>query len=220
MQITILTSNLVKNKESAETLFRTYRSELRCAAVKNLLLVRLAAATASVPPGRIGSMCAAGGSLITRSASIDATSGRLRGLQKDVAISSSSLSSSTILTSRRRLGAWLVEPWPIKGSAAVPAGIASVEDGSTAIGLFPATLSSVVDAGRLWSSSLLVYSRHRAALSTGGSTPAGWSIPGASDTYTVHRSISPICDTKATSHQSKGYSIQIALQINQGIHLP
>ena len=36
-----------------------------------------------------------------------------------------------------------------------------------------------------------------------GSTPAGWSIPGASDTYTMHRSISPICDTKATSHQPK-----------------
>jgi hypothetical protein len=221
MQITILTSNLVKNKESAETLFQTYRSELRCATVKNLLLVRPVVAAASVPPGRIGSTCAAGGSLITRSTSIGATLGRLRGLRtKDGVVSSSLLSSSTILTSQRRLGEWLVEPWPIEGSAAVPAGIASVEDGSTAIGLFPATLSSVVDAGQLWSSSLLVYWRHRAALSTGGSTPAGWSIPGASDTYTVHRSISPICDTKATSHQSKGYSIQIALQINQGIHLP
>ena len=46
------------------------------------------------------------------------------------------------------LGAWLDEPWPIEGSAAVPAGIASVGDGSTAIGLFPATLSSMVSAGR------------------------------------------------------------------------
>ena len=80
MQITILTSNLIKNKESTESLFQTYRSELRCAAVKNLLLVRPAAAAASVPPGRIGSTCAAGGSLITRSASIGATLGRLRGL--------------------------------------------------------------------------------------------------------------------------------------------
>ena len=93
-------------------------------------------------------------------------------------------------------------------------------DGSTAMGLFPATLSSVVGAGRLWSSSLLVYWGHRAALSAGGSTPAGWSIPGASDTYTEHQSISPICDTKATSHQSTSYSTQIAIQTNQGVHLP
>jgi hypothetical protein len=121
MQITILTSNLVKNKESAETLFRTYRSELRCAAVKNHLLVYLAAAAASVPPGRIGSMCAARGSLITRSASIGAMSGRLRGLQtKDVAVSSSSLSSLTILTSRRRLGHGWSSLGPSKGPQPFP----------------------------------------------------------------------------------------------------
>ena len=179
-------------------------SELRCAAVKNLLLVLPTAAAAFVPPGHIGSTCAASVSLVTRPASIGATSGWLRGIwTKDGAVSSSSLSSSTILTSRRRLGAWLVEPWPFEGSAAVPARIASVEDGSTVIGLFPATLSSVVGAGRLWSSSLLVYWKHPAALTAGGSTPAGWSIPGASDTYTAHRSISPIYNTKATSHQSK-----------------
>ena len=189
--------------------------------MKNLLLVLPACAAASAPPRRIGSTCATGGSLVTRPGSISVTSGWLRGLRtKDGAVSSSSLSSSTILTSRRCLGAWLVEPWPIKGSAAVHAGIASVGDGSTAIGLFPATLSSVVGVGRLWSSSLLVYWRHRAALSAGGSTPAGWSIPGASDTYTVHRSISPICNTTATSHQSKGYSVHIPIQINKGIHLP
>jgi len=35
---------------------------------------------------------------------------------------------------------------------------------------------------------------HLAASSTVGSTPAGWSIPGASDTYTEHRSMSPICN--------------------------
>jgi len=108
-----------------------------------------------------------------------------------------------ILTSRRRFGAWLVS-----------AGIASVGDGSTAIGLFPDTMSSAVGARPLWSSSLLVYWRHQAALSAGGSTP------GASDTYTEHWSISPICNTTATSHQSKGYRTHIAIQINKGTHLP
>jgi hypothetical protein len=64
--------------------------------------------------------------------------GRLRGLRtKDGIASSSSSSSSVILTSRRRFGAWLVS-----------AGNASVADGSMAIGLFSATLSSVVGAGR------------------------------------------------------------------------
>jgi len=71
------------------------------------------------------------------------------------------------------------------------------------IGLFPATLSSVVGAGWLWSSSLLVYWRHRAALSVGGSTPAGWSISGASDTYTEHRSISPFCNTTVNKSSIK-----------------
>ena len=87
--------------------------------------------------------------------------------------------------------------------------IASVGDGSTAIGLFPATPSSAVGAGRVWPSSLLVYWRHRAASSAEGSTPVGWCIPGASDTYTKHRSISPICNTTVTSHQSKGYRTYI-----------
>ena len=120
--------------------------------------------------------------LVSRPASLDATSGRLCGLwTKDGAISSASLSSLTILTSRQRLEAWLVEPWPIESCAAIPAGIASVEDGSIVIGLFLATLSSMVGAGRLWCSSLLVYWKHRAASSASGSTPAGWSIPGASD---------------------------------------
>ena len=193
-----------------KTGFRTHRSELLCIAVKNLLLVLPAAAAASASPSRIGSMCGAGGSLVTRPASIGATSGRLSGLRTKDGVASSSLSSSSaILTSRRRFGAWLVS-----------AGIASVGDGSTAIGLFPTTLSSVVGASRFWSSSLLVYWRHRAASSTGGSTPAGWSIPGASDTYTKHRSISPICNTTTTSHQLKGYNIHITIQINKGIHLP
>ena len=169
--------------------------------MKNLLLVLPAATAVSAPPRRLGSTCAAGGSLVTRPVSIDATSGWMRGLRtKDGAANSSSSSSSAILMSRRRFGAWLVS-----------AGIASVGDGSTGSGLFPATLSSMVGAGRRCSSSLLVYWRHQAALLAGGSTPTGWSIPGASDTYTEHRSRSPICNTTATSHQSKGYSIDIAI---------
>jgi len=183
--------------------FITHRSELLCIAAKNLLLVLLAAAADSAPPSHIGSVCGAGGSLVTRPASIGATLGRLCGLRtKYGAASSSSSSSSAILTSRRRFGAWLVS-----------AGIASMGDGSIAIGLFPATLSSVVGAGRLWSSSLLVYWRHRATLCAGGSTLAGWSTPGASDTYTEHRSISPICNTTATSHQSKVISQKAILLI-------
>ena len=76
-----------------------------------------------------------------------ATSGRLRGLRtKEGAATSSSLSSSVILMSRRRFEAWLVS-----------AGSASAGDGSTTSGLFLATLSSVVGAGRFYSSSLLVY---------------------------------------------------------------
>ena len=121
-----------------KTGFRTHRLELLCVTVKNLLLVLPAAAAASSPPSRIDSVCGAGGSLVTRPASIGMTSGRLHGLRtKDGAASSSSSSSSAILTSRRHFEAWLVS-----------AGIASMGDGSTAIGLFPATLSSVVGAGR------------------------------------------------------------------------
>ena len=70
------------------------------------------------------------------------------------------------------------------------------------------------------SSSLLVYWRHRATSSAGGTTPAGWSIPGASDIYTEHRSVSPICSTTTTSHQSKGYNIYIAIKLYKCIHLP
>jgi len=58
--------------------------------------------------------------------------------------------------------------------------------------LFPATLSSVVRAGWFCSSSLLGYRAHRAASPSDGSTPAGFSMPGASDTNTAHRSTSPI----------------------------
>ena len=106
--------------------------------MKNLLLFLPATVAASAPPRRIGSTCAAGGSLVTRPVSIGVTSGRLRDLRTiDGAVSSSSLLSSTILTSRRRLGAWLVEPWPIKGSTVVPAGIASVGDGSKALASSP-----------------------------------------------------------------------------------
>ena len=192
------------------TCFKTYRSESWCIPVKNLLLVLPATAAASAPPRRIGSVCAVGGSLVIRLVSIGATSGRLRGLRtKEGGVSSSSSPSSAILTSRRHFGAWLVS-----------AGIASVGDGSTTVGLFPAALSSMVGTGRVWSSSLLVYWRHRAPSPAGGSTLAGWSIPGASDTYTEHRSTSPIWNTIATSHQSKGYRIHVAIQINKGILSP
>ena len=152
-----------RSKEVQKTSCRTHRSELLCVAAKNLLLVLPVATAASAPPIRVGSVCGAGGSLVTRSASIGATSGRLRGRRtKDGAPSSSSSSLSVILTSRRRFEAWLVS-----------AGNAFIGDGSAVIGLFPATLSSVVDAGRCWSSSLPVYWGHRAASSTAGSTPAG-----------------------------------------------
>ena len=115
--------------------------------MKNLLLVLPAAAALSAPPRRIGATCAVGGSLVTQLASIGATLGRLRGLRtKDGAASSSSSSLSAILTCRQRFGAWLVST-----------GIASVGEGSTAIGLFLATLCSVVGVSWPWSSSLLVY---------------------------------------------------------------
>jgi hypothetical protein len=176
--------------------------ELRCTAVKTRLLARPAATAASVPPGRACSTCAAGGSSATRPAWPGATSGRLRGLRTKVGAASSSSSSSTILTSQRRLGARLskVDPWPITGPAAAPVGAAPTEVDSTAISLLPTTLSSVVGAGRSTPSSLLVYRSHRAASTAGGSTPAGCSIPGASDTYTVARSTSPIYNKNTTSY--------------------
>ena len=114
--------------------------------MKNLLLVLPVAAAAAVSPTRVGSACGAGGLLVIRSAVAGATSGRLRGLRTKEGAASSSLSSSAILTSRQRFGAWLLST-----------GSASAGHGSTASGLFPATLSSVVGAGRFCSSSLLVY---------------------------------------------------------------
>jgi len=155
----------------------TYRSDRRWVAV-NLLLALPVGAGALVSATR-----GAGGSLATRSVVAGALSERLRGLRtSDGAASSSSSSSSVIRTSRRCFGAWLLS------TGSVGAG-----EGSAANGLFPVTLSLVVGAGRACSSSLLVYRAHRAASSSGGSSPAGFSIPGASDTYTVHRSTSPIC---------------------------
>ena len=153
----------------------TYRSDRRWVAV-NLLRARPVGAWAPVSVTR-----GEGGSLATRPVVVGALSGRLRGRRtSDGAASSSSSSSSVIRTSRRCFGAWLLS-----------AGSVATGEGSAAIGLFPATLSSVVGMGRAWSS-LLVYRVHRAS-SSGGSSPAGFSIPGASDTYTVHRSTSPIC---------------------------
>ena len=115
--------------------------------MKNLLLVLPVAAAAPVSQTRAGSACGAGGLLVIRSVAAGATSGRRRGLRtKEGAASSSSSLSSAILTSRRRFGAWLLST-----------GSASAGDGSTASGLFPATLSSVVGVGQFCSSSLLVY---------------------------------------------------------------
>ena len=171
--------------------------------MKTLLLARPAAAAASVPTGRACSTCAVGGSSTTRPPSPWATSERLRGLRTKVgAASSSSSSSLTILTSQWRLGARLseVDLWPITGPAAAPLGAALAGDGCTAIGLLPATLSSVVGAGRFSPSSLLVYRSHRAASSAGGSILVECSIPGASDTYTVARSTSPIYNKSTTSY--------------------
>ena len=124
--------------------------------------------------------------------------GAARGLRTKVgAASSSTSSSSTILTSRRRLGARLskVDLWPIIGPAAAPVG-----DGSIAIGLLPATLSSVVGADRFSPWSLLVYPSNQAASSAGGSIPAGCSILGASNTYTVARSTSLTYNKSTTSY--------------------
>ena len=52
---------------------------------------------------------------------------------------------------------------------------------------------------------------YRAASSTAGSTPAGWSISGANDTYTEHRSISPICIEQTISYQSRDCSDHITM---------
>ena len=171
--------------------------------MKTLLLTLRAVAAASAAPGRACSTCAARGSSATRPPSLGATSRRLRGLRtKFGAISSSSSSLSRILISQHHLGARAseVDPWPIMGPAVAPAGTSSATNGSLAIGLLPATLSLVVGAARLPSLSLLVYWSHQAALTAGGSTPAGGSIPGASDTYTVARSTSPIYNKSTTSH--------------------
>ena len=77
--------------------------------------------------------------LVIRPVVAGATSGRLRGLRtrEGTASSSSSSSSSVIRTSRRCFGALLLS-----------AGSVSAGDGSATSGLFPATLSSVVGAGR------------------------------------------------------------------------
>ena len=137
------TSKFAKKQTSRrkcrKTSCRTYRSERLCVAAKNPPSPTSRRGCLCPPPSRVGSVCGAGGSLVTRPASIGATSGRLRGLRtKDGAALSSSSSSSSILTSQRRFGAWLVS-----------ASNASMGDGPMAIGLFPATLSSVVGAGWL-----------------------------------------------------------------------
>ena len=189
---------------------RTHRSKRLCVAAKNLLLVLPVAATASAPPCRVGSVCGAGGSLVTRPASIGATLGRLRSLRtKDGAASPSSSSSSAILTSRRRFGAWLVS-----------AGNASIRDGSTAIGLFPATLASVVGAGQFCSSSLLGIEdieQHRPPM--GPSLQDGpYQVPAIRTPSTGQCLLSAIEQT--TSHQPRDYNIHVAVRINKGTHLP
>ena len=83
--------------------------------------------------------------MATRSAVVAPPSGRLGGLRTNDGTASSSSSSSSIQTNRRRFGARLLS-----------AGSVGIGDGSTGIGLFPDTLSSVVGTGRACSSSLLV----------------------------------------------------------------
>ena len=176
--------------------------------MKNLLRALPAVAAASAAPGRACSTCMTSRSLTTRPLSLGATSGWLWGLRTKVgAASSDSSSSSTIRISQRHLGARVsdVDPWPIMGPA--PAGTASTADGSAAIGLLPATLSSVVGARQFPSSSLLVYWSIRSAMTAGGSTPVGGSISGASDTYTVARSTSPIYNKSMTSLQHKNVTL-------------
>ena len=196
--ITCGNSNYMKN---VVVFLFTYRLELWCDVEKTLLLARPAAAAVSTLSGRACSAgaCAAGGSPAARPPSAEITSGRLHGLQTRVgaAPSSSSLSSTT-QRSRRRFGARVLEaePWPVKGPGAASAGATRARDGSPAIGLLPATLSLLVGAGHLSSSSLQVYRLHRVALSIDGSTLARCCMPGASDIYTDARSMSPICKTK------------------------
>jgi hypothetical protein len=76
---------------------------------------------------------------------VGATSGRLRSLWTKEGVASSTSLSSVIRTSRRRFVALLLST-----------GRVSAGDEFAASGLFPATLSSVVGAGR-FCSSLLVY---------------------------------------------------------------
>jgi hypothetical protein len=130
----------------------TYRLELLCDAVKTLRLARPAAAATSALLRRACSTCAVGGSSVIQPPSAGATFGRLRGLRTKVgAASSSSSSSSTTRRSRQRLGTQLpeAEPWPVKGPRAAPAGATLAWDDPMAIGLLPATLSSVVGVGQL-----------------------------------------------------------------------
>jgi len=79
------------NKEEVQkTSCRTHRSERLCVAAKNLLLVLPVAVAASAPPSCVGSVCGAGGSLVTRPAVVGATSGRLHGLLTSDGAASSS----------------------------------------------------------------------------------------------------------------------------------
>ena len=141
----------------------TYRLELFCDVVKTLRLTR-PAAVATLPLLSCAClMCAVGGSWATRPPSAGATSGRLWGLRTRVgAVSSSSSSSSTNRRSRWRLGTRLpeAEPWPVTGPGAAPTDPAPAWDDPTTIVLLPTTLSLVVGAGWLTSSSLLVYWQH------------------------------------------------------------
>ena len=127
-----------KNKIAEIRKSNTYRSERRWVAV-NLLLVWPVGTCAPNSAVR-----GAGGSPATRSAVVAPLSGRLGGLRTNDGTASSS-SSSSIRTNRRRFGARLLS-----------AGSIGAGDGSAGIGLFPATLSSVVGTGRACSSSLLV----------------------------------------------------------------
>jgi len=91
------------------------------------------------------------------------------------AVSTSSLSLLTILTSRRHLGAWLVKPWPIEGSATVPARIASprIAFVGRLHGHWP-LLSYLVVCGRCWTALVLVAA---GVLETPSSTVCRWVHP-------------------------------------------
>ena len=142
--------------------FSTYRLELLCDVEQILRLAPPAATTGCAWSGCACSIgaCAAGGSSADRSLGVGTTSGRLRGSQTRFgAASSSSSSSSTTRSSRRCFGARApeAEPWTDEGPWADSVATTPTQDGPPAIGLLPATLSSVVGAGRSSSSSLLVY---------------------------------------------------------------